>query len=208
MGQVFNKGWILSRDFLNYWGTTTCLSLEKAVVMASFQDFLQSTLFLFISDLYSLRIPIQTWKFPSLWHFIFLNLGPRLLFCFHTISAIFPTTTHHWVPVRVLTCPETLRPSSWPPLSPGSRTFPVTPLLRSAAILPRVSWCHMRHRWHECPNPMQCFPGGLLSLCCISSPCARGTRAQSRDRCQGHTATANQGPERIHEGLKQVYVQY
>ena len=59
-----------------------------------------------------LHIITETWKFLSLGHFISLNLGPRLLLFFHTLCVIFPTTSQHSVPIRVLICPEILSPSS------------------------------------------------------------------------------------------------
>lgn len=83
------------------------------------------------SNLYSLSISILTWKFPSWTFFTILNLHPRLLFCFYTDFAVFPTTDPRWVPIRVLTCPKISCPPPQSSLSYGSSTFLVTPLLRS-----------------------------------------------------------------------------
>ena len=56
-----------------------------------------------------LHIIIKTWKFLSLGHFLTsLNLGPRLLLCFHTLCVIFPTTSQ---------CPYKSSDISWDPQS-------------------------------------------------------------------------------------------
>ena len=133
-----------------------------------------------------LHIITETWKFLSLGHFISLNLGPRLLLFFHTLCVIFPTTSQHSVPIRVLICPEILSPSSgfcpFPWFSGHSfqsvlepEDAPMARMSKPNSVLPETAAQPLLH---------------LLTLC-------QRNRAQSRTdaQSQSHTDEANQSPE-------------
>ena len=178
----------------NHWQTTTCLlgegSGQGLVPRLSTEH----------SVYFKLVFPsIFLMRHENFCHFLIsLSLGPRLLFCFHTLCVTFPATSQQSVPMRVLICPEILSPSSGLSIL-GPSPFPVTPFLSSADTHSRCPGAG------GCTSGMnvQTQPSASWGGCSASSACPHPVpeeqaqsrnRPQSRKDAQGHTAEANQSP--------------
>ena len=182
------------------------VSLEKAVVKALFQDFLQSTLF--IQTCIPLHILNETWKFLSLSYLLKPWTKTPLLFshpmCY--LSCHLPTER-----------PYESSDMSWDPQSIIRTLYPWAKSL-SRDSFPQfsrhsfqMSWSRRVHQRHECPNPAQCFLRRLLSLFCVSSPCAGGTgpeqeQAPEQEGCPRPHSWGQPESRRTHAGLKRVTV--